>query len=215
MTFKVEHIYGFMLKGGICMVYIGIDVSSDKFDVSFYFPDSNSFKSFTFPQSRSGFDSFKSKLIKLKDPFSIALEATGSYSLNLFLFLKDLNFNVILLHPYTVKNILRAFSKSKTDSIDAKNLAFSLFLLDQNLPSSFQPSEDILALRNLVRFRFSLVSQLSNLQKQLQNTLKLNMPEILNFFKHTNSNVLLSLLSLYPSKYSILSHKNEVIEFLS
>ena len=197
------------------MLYVGIDVSADNFHVAIYYPDSELFKLFSFPQSRNGFDEFKSVLLNLDDEVYIALEAAGSYSHNLFSFLKNHNFNVILLHPYAVKNILKAFSKSKTDSIDAKNIAFSLYLLGGNLKSSCTLPYDILSLRKLVRFRASLTASLSNLQKQLKNALRYNMPEILKFFKTLSSRVLISLLSNYPSSKQILSHEKEVIKLLS
>ena len=197
------------------MLYIGIDVSVDNFHVAIYYPDSESFKLLSFPQSRNGFDDFKSILLSLDDEVSIALEVAGSYSHNPFSFLKNHNFNVILLCPYAVKNILKAFSKSKTDSIDAKNIALSLCLLGGNLKPSCTPPYDILSLRKLVRFRVSLTTSLSNLQKQLRNALRCNMPEILKFFKTLSSRVLISLLSNYPSRKQILSRGKEVIKLLS
>ena len=41
------------------------------------------------------------------------------------------------------------------------------------------------------------------------------MPEILSFFKTLSSNVLISLLSNYPSRKQILSHEKEVIKLLA
>ena len=49
------------------MLYVGIDVSADKFHVAIYYPDSKSFKLLSFPQSRHGFDDFKSVLLSLND----------------------------------------------------------------------------------------------------------------------------------------------------
>lgn len=166
------------------MLCVSIDVSADNFHVAIYYPNSELFKLSSFSQSRNGFDDFKSILLSLDDEVSIALEVAGSYSHNPFSFLKNHNFNVILLCPYAVKNILKAFSKSKTDSIDAKNIALSLCLLGGNLKPSCTPPYDILSLRKLVRFRASLTTSLSNLQMHLDticlrylNFSKLYLPE--------------------------------------
>jgi transposase len=197
------------------MIYVGVDISSEKFDVAFYYPQKDKYVVQTFRQSKNGFKKFSSKLNNIHDDVSIAMESTGIYDHSLLEYLRDSGFNVVLLHPYAVKNFLRARSHSKTDTIDAKNLAFALFKLGDDAVVSTTIPDELLSLRKLVRFRASLVKEYSNLQKQLRSVLKLNMPEILNFFSRVDSIVLVELLCRFPSRKSILEHKNEVIQFLS
>jgi transposase len=169
----------------------------------------------TFRQSKNGFKKFSSKLNNIHDDVSIAMESTGIYDYSLLEYLRDSGFNVVLLHPYAVKNFMRARSHSKTDTIDAKNLAFALFKLGDDAVVSTTISDELLSLRKLVRFRTSLVKEYSNLQKQLRNVLKVNMPEILKFFNRVDSVVLVELLYRFPSRKSILEHRDEAIQFLS
>ena len=197
------------------MIYVGIDISSEKFDVAFYEPKTKKYTLQTFRQSRKGFKKFASKLENLHEEISIAMESTGIYDNNIYEFLNDLGYEVILFHPYSVKNFLKSYSNSKTDQIDAKNLALALFVLGDNAVVSTKLPKEIQALRKLVRFRSSIVKEQTRLQIQLRNILKINMPEIVQFFSQMNSVVLLGLLSKYPSRESILSNKEEAVELLS
>jgi transposase len=197
------------------VIYVGVDISSEKFDVAFYYPQKDKYVVQTFRQSKNGFKKFSSKLDNIHDDVSIAMESTGIYDYSLLEYLRDSGFNVVLLHPYAVKNFMRARSHSKTDTIDAKNLAFALFKLGDDAVVSTTIPNELLSLRKLVRFRASLVKEYSNLQKQLRSALKVNMPEILKFFSRVDSVVLVELLCRFPSRKSILEHRNEAIQLLS
>jgi len=69
--------------------------------------------------------------------------------------------------------------------------------------------EDTLALRDLVRFRYSLVESNANLQKRFKDILRSYLPELLNFFSQLDSKVLLELLSNFPSKQAIVKTNNK------
>jgi transposase len=202
-------------REGRRMVYIGIDISSEKFDVAFYDPKANKYTTQVFRQSKKGFKKFLSKLENLHEEVSIAMESTGIYDNNLFEFLNEQGYEVVLFHPYSVKNFLKSYSNSKTDEIDARNLALALFVLGDKAVFSTTLPKEILSLRKLVRFRSSIVREQTRLQIQLRNILKVNMPEILQFFKEMNSVVLTELLSRYPSRESILQNREGVVELLS
>lgn len=197
------------------MVYVGVDISAEKFDAAFYYPQNNKYVVLTFRQSQNGFKKFLDKLNNLHEDFSIAMESTGTYSNNLFQYLKDLGLNVVLLHPYAVKNYLRSRNHSKTDTLDAKNLALALFRLGDDAVISSPVPDEFAALKKLIRFRTSLVQEYSNIQKQLRNILRTNMPEIFDFFSSVSSAGIIELLSNFPSRKSILENKDEVIQLLS
>ncbi len=197
------------------MIYVGIDVSSEKFDVAFYDPQANKYTTQAFRQSRKGFGKFASKLENLHEEISVAMESTGIYDNSLFEFLNDRGYEVILFHPYSVKNFLKSYSNSKTDEIDARNLALALFVLGDNSVVSTRLPKEMLSLRKLVRFRSSVVREQTRLQIQLRNILRVNMPEIMDFFSRMNSVVLAELLSRYPSRESILDNREGAVELLS
>jgi len=81
----------------------------------------NTFSSKSFSFDSDGLSQFITFLKKFNEPLTIAMEASGSFTFNLFDFLNDHNFNVFILHPYFVKK--HSTSKSKTDPIDAKQIA--------------------------------------------------------------------------------------------
>ncbi|MGC8546007.1 MAG: IS110 family transposase, partial [Athalassotoga sp.] len=62
------------------MVYVGVDISAEKFDAAFYYPQNDKYVVLTFRQSQNGFKKFLDKLNNLHDDFSIAMESTGTYS---------------------------------------------------------------------------------------------------------------------------------------
>jgi len=92
------------------------------------------------------------------------MESSGSFTLNLFDFLNNHNFNVFILHPYFVKK--HSTSKSKTDPIDARQIADVCARFFDKLSNWSYLDEDTLALCDLVRFRYSLVESSANLQKR-------------------------------------------------
>jgi transposase len=196
------------------MVYIGIDISSDKFNVCILYPDSSKTIDLSFRQSRKGFEKFRSKLLNIHEDVLIGMESTGVYHMSLYDFLSSNGFEVLLLHPYTLKHFLKAYSHSKTDSVDARAIAIALSQLSNSLRLSNVPSDQLNALKELVRFRNSLVQQRSNLYRRLHNFLRLDMPEVLNFFE-ADSKVLHALLVRFPTRHDMLSNQQDVVQLLS
>ncbi|KLO20907.1 hypothetical protein X275_10960 [Marinitoga sp. 1197] len=196
------------------MISIGIDISSKKFDVATF--DGKKFKHFVFEQSYDGFNKFLLKVVKhVKDEYMIAMEATGTYHIPLKQFLNKRGIDILVLHPYSLKNFMRAFSHSKTDKIDAKNIAKAVYLLSDYVIKSSEPEDLVLELRNLLRARKSIVKTFTSLQVRLKEDLKLYMPELLKHFSDMKSPVLLKLLSRYPTLKSIMKHKRKVINLLA
>jgi transposase len=195
------------------MIAVGIDISASKFDVAIF--DGKKFNHFVFEQSYDSFQEFLKIIKSINDEYVIAMESTGTYHLSLKQFLKENNIDTIVLHPYSLKNFMKSFSHSKTDKIDAKNIAKAIHILGDWVIKSFEPDDSLLELRNLLRSRKSLIKHLTALKTQLKNDLKKYMPEILKYFSEMDSPVLLKLLSRYPTSQSILKHKRKVINLLS
>ena len=197
------------------MIYVGIDISSESFDVCIYLPEEKKIKSVKYRQDRAGFEEFLTKLNAYKGEKKVGMEATGSYHSSLYRFLKNEGMDVQLLDPYTLSKFMKAMSKSKTDKKDAKSIAIAMYRLFDLLSVSQVPEEEMLAFRDLVRLRTSVVANCSDLQRKLKSKLKVHMPELLKTFKNITSPVLLDLLSNYPSREKILANEAEVIKLLA
>jgi len=103
------------------MLYVGVDISTSKFDIAVINQEFKFIATKSFPFNSDGFAEFITFLKKFNEPLTIAMEASGSFTFNLFDFLNEHNFNVFILHPYFVRKL--STSKSKTDPIDAKQIA--------------------------------------------------------------------------------------------
>ncbi len=117
----------------------------------------------------------------LPDNTMIGLEATGHYWLSLFSFLTALEFNVIPFNPIQ-SDTLRNFylRKTKTDTIDAVLIAQ---VVRMDLPDpAYLPSEEMIRLKQLSRFRYSVVDQTSDIKRKIVACLDQVFPEYEQLF---------------------------------
>ena len=128
------------------------------------------------------------------------MESTGCYHLNLLSFLSLNNFSCIVFNPLTIKDSPSiSLRKTKTDIIDARSIARTLFYLQQELPSSpFLNTE----FRDVVRERESLISRISKIKNNIEKLLNLLFPELERFTNIYNDSIL-NLLSSFPSAKAI------------
>lgn len=98
---------------------------------------------------------------------TVALESTGSYWKNLFIMLQRHGLNPILVNGSFTKNL----KGRKTDVLDCQfiQLMHTLGLL----PDSFQPDDFTGQLRNIVRHRSTLLSQVADNVKRIAQSLRL------------------------------------------
>lgn len=96
----------------------------------------------------------------------IGMEATGRYWLSIYSFLNKLNFLVTAFNPIQ-SDVLRDFyiHKTKTDTVDAI-LISQVIRLDMPDKTTL-PTEDIFCLKQLERFRYSLVDNSSDLKRKI------------------------------------------------
>ncbi|MCX7749926.1 MAG: transposase [Clostridia bacterium] len=97
-----------------------------------------------------------------KNAAMVALEATGHYWLSVYTFLNDLGYPLVVINPIQT-DAFRKFSirKAKTDPIDSKLIANIIRTHSYEL-SSFT-EENLFSLRQLSRYRLSLVDNCSDL----------------------------------------------------
>lgn len=115
------------------------------------------------------------------DNVMIGMEATGHYWLAIYSFLNELGYPVTAFNPIQ-SDVLRDFyiRKTKTDAIDAILIAQ---VIRMDLPEKTSlPTEDIFRLKQLERFRYSLVDNSSDLKRKIITCLDQVFPEYEKIF---------------------------------
>ena len=139
------------------MNYLGIDVS--KSASRYVFLDNNGeklTKSFTLQNAQQHFQDLLSRLRKLDlnaENLLIGIEATGIWWENLYTFLTENGFKVIVLNPHQTNKYREALrKKAKTDDIDAYVIAG--LLRSNDFAVNFIPEESIQILREITKLRY-------------------------------------------------------------
>lgn len=145
---------------------LGIDIAKNKFDVALL--REGKYKTKVFPNNTAGFAALLEWLHKhTADGIPACMEATGSYSEALALFLTDHGHAVSLVNPARIKAFAQAeLLRNKTDAVDARAIArFAL----QHRPEPWQaPPKALRELQALVR----RLDALNDLRQQESNRLE-------------------------------------------
>lgn len=161
------------------MFHLGIDVSKKMARYFILDEAGNKLKAFTLNNDKEALESllerFKSLSIS-SDNLLIGIEATGGFWENIYSFLKDKGFDIVLLNPYNTSKFREALSKkAKTDDIDA--LIIAQLLRTGEYVQSQVAEENIQALRELTNLRYEFVKERKNLQRQVCALLSITFPE--------------------------------------
>ena len=186
-----KEIEGFPLtkirKGVYIMFYLGIDIAKVNHVASLIGEDGSILvKAIKFTNSNEGLQ----KLIdSIKDyeqsQIYCAMEATGDYWLSLFSALTDKDFNVSVFNPYQIKSFRGAYSnrKQKNDVVDS--IIIADFLRFNGIDQTCLPNDDLLALKNLTRYRSNLVDNIAKAKTQIKGILNKVFPEYSDVFSDT------------------------------
>lgn len=187
------------------MVYVGIDVSKDKFDYAAVDSQTALIDKDSLPMNREGFNKL-GHLFKQYDNVCIGFESTGTYHVNLLTFLLSVSESVHLLNPALVKKFADAASlrKTKTDAVDA--LAIAKFLVHRKDEIHSISEIDSAHLTQLARLRESISKDIAKTKTHLKQMLNITFPE---FLKSTNvfTDSSLNLLEHFPSANSVKATK--------
>lgn len=189
------------------MLYVGIDVASQKHDCCIINQDGN-IDTFSFPNTRSGFEFLSSKLTESSENTRIGLEATGIYGANLTAFLWRKGFNTTTFNPLHIKKLIEAntLRKTKTDKSD------SIFIARHMMQQVHQPDTPALyhtsEIKSLSRLRFNLVKSCSRAKTQCKAALMLVFPEFINLFSDCFGTAALAVLSKYPTAKDLSECRN-------
>ena len=205
------------------MIFVGIDVASDKHDVMIM---NNSHKQFQKNPLRIANNSLGFK--KLHETIQnvcganqdytvrIGLESTGFFHINLVNFLLEKNYGIMVINPLLTKSDKKRYSvrPQKTDKIDA--IALCKYVSDTNLvfiPYTRQSYHNEL-LKSLSRNRFSLVERRTREKLTVFRIVTLIFPEYIKLFSNLCSVSSLNILAKYLSADKIAKAHTDTLKSL-
>jgi len=197
------------------MFTLGIDVSQKTSSCLILSPEGRKIKAFTLEHSPEAFQSLIQRLEQLsipKEDLLIGFEATGNFWENLYLYLKEKGFAVVLLNPFHVKRYREALAKKvKTDKMDA--LVIAQFLRTGEYVQSQVAEETIQSLREVTRLRYELLKEKKNYQRQVCSMLTVVFPEYdQTVLKNPFTISALAVLQKFPTAKDLAQAKPKQIE---
>ncbi len=201
------------------MFYVGIDIAKKNHEASII--DSNGKlldKSISFSNSESGCN----KLTALLEGFNanssnviVGMEATGHYWLSLYSHLLNLGFTVYVINPIQSDAFRKMYIRqTKNDSKDS--FVIAQIMRFGEFSTTSLADEDIMALRQLSRYRFSLVDECSDWKRKCIALLDQVFPEYSKLFSDIFGVASRELLSKYPTPEDMVSiDANTLSELLS
>ena len=193
-----------LIFGGLCMIYVGIDVAK----TTHYAAVMNSdgvvlVEPFAFDNDAPGFSKLISKIASFtQEQIIIGLESTGIYSENLICFLFDSGYKLAVINPIQTASLRKTnIRKTKTDKNDSRYIA-RLLLTGESNPYHFQ-SYNISVLKSMTRARFRLFQEIQPLKNRFRRLLHVLFPELQGFFSNLYGNTSMNLLSALPSAKDI------------
>ena len=190
------------------MFYLGIDIAKVNHVASLISEDGSILvKAIKFTNSIDGLQKLLDSISNFdKSQIYCAMEATGTYWLSLFFALTDKGFNVSVFNPYQIKSFRGAYNnrKQKNDVIDS--ILIANFLSFNGTEQTSLPNDDLLALKNLTRYRSNLVDNICKAKTQVTGILDKVFPEYSDLFSDTFSEASKQILLNCPTP-------NEVVNF--
>lgn len=186
------------------MLFVGIDVASDKHDAaitSLYGEVLT--EPFTISNNLHGFKKLRKEILshtESHDEVHIGIEETGIYSKNICEFLALCDFNVYMINPVLTSNSRKSQSVrlTKTDKIDAlaicRYVEFNLKRLNSYTPSLYIFEE----IKSLSRARLDIQSRLIKAKTEWARLLDITFPEFKKSYKQ-QSKWVYQLFSEYPT----------------
>lgn len=197
----------FVLQKGFFMIYVGIDVASEKHDVCIMSNEGEIFgKIFQIQNTKDEYKKLLSKINEAKKFFRdsnvcIGIESTGVYSstiLNYFLNIEQIE--VIFINPVLTNmfQLSQSVHYAKTDTIDAEGICNYLQDKRKKLLTYTPPSYHSLQLKSLYREMVKLNKLINQTKNRLNGIIHTVFPEFLKIFPRINGKGVYSLLIEYP-----------------
>lgn len=198
------------------MYYLGIDVSKSSSRFLILDDQGERFtRAFTLSNDKLSFQKLLAHLKELnlsKDNLLVGIEATGIWWENLYSYLTEAEFKVIVLNPHQTNKFREALrKKAKTDDIDAYIVAG--LLRSGEYASSYVPEELIQTLREFTRLRYELIKNRRNYERQISSLLSLVFPEYeKTALKNPFAIASTAILKVYPTAKELAEAKPKHIE---
>lgn len=179
-------------------LFVGIDVSKEKFDACGIGEDGKKAFSLTSTMDRNGFEKLVLHLKGKNHALLLGLESTACYHSALFSYLTAQGYRVVIINPLLISNFVKLqLRKTKTDKKDAFTIAQFLMLRHEAL-SQQVVSTDLVELRDLARRRERLTDHVTKLKGNMKRILSVTFPE-LEHLTGVFAKSILQLLIRFPS----------------
>jgi len=189
------------------MYYVGIDVAKEKHYVCILDDTKEiAVKPFWIYSDILGLRDLVKRLAELSlnnDDFIIGVESTGAFSENLYEYITDADYKVILLNSYQTAKF-RDFStgrKVKNDSIDAYVIAE--LLSTGKYKESFISNDDYQSLKVLGRLKASLMDKIKTIKREISTVIATVNPEITKVFPNIFTKTAIAIIKAYPTAVDI------------
>jgi transposase len=190
------------------MFYVGIDIAKQNHEASLINADGKLMcKSLSFSNTAEGCEKLIAMLEKysaIKDNCVIGMEATGHYWLSVYSYLLELGYNLKVINPIQTEAFRKMYIRqTKNDSIDSFTIA-QIIRFGQ-FTSTTLSDESIIALRQLSRYRLSLVDECSDWKRKVIALLDQVFPEYSSLFSDTFGVTSKEILLKYPTPEDMLA----------
>ncbi len=183
-------------------LYVGIDVSKEKFDACGIGDDGKKVFSVCCPMNREGFEKLILQWPK-QAPLLIGMESTASYHIALFSYLTAKGYRVAIINPLLIANFAKlSLRKTKTDKKDAFVIAQFLLLRKEVIAAQTEPPR-LTELKDLSRRKERIADQITSLKNDMKRILSVTFPE-LETIVGVFTKSMLRLLVQYPSAHAML-----------
>lgn len=189
------------------MYYVGIDVAKEKHYVSILDDTKElAVKPFWIYSDILGLRDLLTKLSELSlnnDDFIIGVESTGAFSENLYEYITDADYKVVLLNSYQTAKY-RDFStmkKIKNDAIDA--LVIAELLASDKYKESYISNDDYQSLKVLGRLKKSLSDKIKTIKREISTVIATVNPEINKVFPNIFTKTAIVTIKAYPTAVDI------------
>lgn len=196
------------------MFYIGIDIAKNNHEASIINEKGELLsESISFSNTQKGCD----KLLKLMERFTadkentvVGMEATGHYWLSVYSYLLELGYDLKVINPIQSESFRKMYIRqTKNDSKDSFIIA-QIMRFGQFSVSSLS-DEKTMALRQLCRYRFSLVDECSDWKRKVIALLDQVFPEYSSLFSDTFGVSSKEVSLVYPTPDDMLSVNSETL----
>jgi transposase len=190
------------------MFYCGIDIAKFKHEASVIDSDGKAlFDSISFSNSKDGCEKVLALFEKLgitADSVVIGMEATGHYWLSVYEHLSELGYNVKVINPIQSDAFRKMYIRqTKNDSKDSFIIA-QIMRFGQYSATTLA-DENIVALRQLSRFRLALVDTCGDCKRRIIALLDQVFPEYGKLFSDTFGVTSTEILLKYPTPEDMMT----------